>query len=76
MAPLHVEIEELCSLIRKRERTLRNMVEEVTKHILNPPTCFIDTALHDVTVMQAVAPLAQAGPRMEITDEGKEYEIK
>jgi hypothetical protein len=74
MAPLHVEIENLCRLIMKRERTLRNMVEEVTKHIFTPPTCFIDTALHDV--MQAVAPLAQAGPRMEITDEGKEYKIK
>lgn len=38
------------------------------------PTRFIDTALRDV--MQTVAPLAQALPRMEITDEDKEYKIK
>jgi hypothetical protein len=73
MAPLHVEIEKLCSLIMKRERNLRKLIDLTTMNFLTTSRSN-DTALHDV--MQTVAPLAQAGPHMEITDEGKEYKIK
>jgi hypothetical protein len=52
------------------DRDLLNLMDD----FFLTPTRFIDTALRDV--MQTVAPLAQALPRMEITDEDKEYKIK
>jgi hypothetical protein len=52
------------------DRDLLNLMDD----FFLTPSRFIDTALRDV--MQTVAPLAQALPRMEITDEDKDYKIK